>query len=514
MFGNQRNQRYKGKDQIQIDLQRTISSNIEKNLEDIQQVYTFPSNQDFKIRPVYISAIKQKAIICYIDGIVNESLIEEQVIRPLQTYQNVEINDIVVDLCEKVIEPRNVKVVNKLDDVIRAINVGFSALLINGIDQVILLPSGSYHQRSVDIPRNETVVSGPHEAFIENGQINRSLIRKQLRSEHLVSESIIIGTETHSDISMMYMKNIVDLDLVEAVRKRINEIKIDNVQDLGLLEQHLEERPYSLVPTVLLTERPDRAVSFLLEGHVVLIHNYSPFALVVPVTFWDLFHTSEDSYLRLTYGNFIRMLRMTAILIAISLSPLYVALANYHNEMIPTDLMFAIAGTRETIPLPAVVEIFLMEFAFELIREAGVRVPSPMGQMIGIVGALILGQAAVQANVVSPILIIVVALGGVASFAIPNNNLGYMIRISKFILFFFAAFLGLYGLALSVVLYLAYLISIKSFDVPFLAPVAPFFKGPRDAFFRTVIWKDWNRPSHLNPKNKKRADKPEGNQRQ
>ena len=276
----------------------------------------------------------------------------------------------------------------------------------------------------------------------------------------------------------------------------------------------MEERPYSLVPTVLLTERPDRAVSFLLEGHVILIHNYSPFALVVPVTFWDLFHTSEDSYLRLTYGNFIRMLRMTAILIAISLSPLYVALANYHNEMIPTDLMFAIAGTRETIPLPAVVEIFLMDFAFELIREAGVRVPSPMGQLIGLVGALILVQAAVQANVVSPRLIIGVALGGVASCAIPNNNLGYMIRISKFILFFFAAFLGLYGLALSVVLYLAYLISIKSFDVPFLAPVAPFFKGPRDAFFRTVIWKDWNRPSHLNPKNKKRADKPEGNQRQ
>ena len=377
-----------------------------------------------------------------------------------------------------------------------------------------MLNTVGFKFRSVTQPTNEMVVRGPHEAFTEASNINRSLIRKTLRSEHLVSDNITVGKQTHSDISVLYMKNIVDPKLVSEVKQRIQQIDKDNLQEIGLLEQHIEERPYSLVPSVLTTERPDRVVSFLLEGHVAILHSSSSTALVVPATFWDLFHASEDSYLRWGYSFFIRSLRMMALFLALLFSPIYIAISNFHHEMLPTDLLFAIAGTREVVPFPAVVEIYLMEFSFELIREAGLRVPSPMGQMIGIVGALILGQAAVQANVISPILIIVVATGGVASFAIPSNSLGYMIRISKFVFLFFASTFGLLGLGLVIVLYLSYLVSIKSFGVPFLAPYAPNYKGSSDLVYRPPVWKEWLRPLHLNPINKQRAKQPKGNQRQ
>jgi len=492
----------------------SISSNIYQNFQNIKEIYSYPENQDFIIRQIYISCIKREAMICYLDGLIDQEILEKQVIQPLQ--QNIQdgIVDILTDLSKKVIQSKSIKITRKMQDVVRFINSGQGVLVIDGIDQAIILAITSYSQRTVERPQNEHVITGPQEAFIENGQTNRSLIRKQLRTEHLMSENVTVGTETHSEISIMYMKNIVDPDLLKDVKNRINEIDKDNVQDIGLLEQHIEERPFSLVPSVLLTERPDRVVSFLLEGHIALVHTNSPNVLILPVTFWGLFHTSEDSYLRLMYGMFIRILRLLAVIIALLISPFYIALANYHHEMIPTDLLFAISGTRELVPLPAIVELFAMELAFEIIREAGLRVPSPMGQMIGIVGALILGQAAVQANVVSPIMIIVISLGGVASFAIPSNSLGYMIRISKFIYILFAGTLGLMGLAFIIVLFLTYLLSYKSFGVPFFAPLAPNYKGSHDMIYRPPVWLEWLRPLHMNPKDKQRAKKPKGNNRQ
>src|SRR5213079_609143 len=235
--------------------------------------------------------------------------------------------------------------------------------------------------------------------------------------------------------------------------------------------QYLEERPRSLFPTILYTERPDRAASFIEEGHIVLLMTNSPSCLILPATFWAILHSPEDHYLRTPYGNFIRVLRFFALFVAMFASSFYIAITNFHVGMIPPDLLMAVAGTRERVPFPSIIEILMMEMAFELIREAGLRVPSPIGPTIGIVGALILGQAAVQANIISPIVIIVIALSGLSSFIISDVSMNFAIRMSRFLFIFAAGFLGVYGAVALFVTSLFYIVSLKSFGTPYFAPM-------------------------------------------
>lgn len=315
-------------------------------------------------------------------------------------------------------------------------------------------------------------------------------------------------------VNLMYLKNIVDPGLVESVKQRISQIEAIGTDHLSVLEQHIEERPYSLIPSALLTERPDRACAFINEAHVVLLMESSPYALVVPVTFWSLFHTPEDMYQRWAYGNFIRIVRLVAVLVALLTPSIYIAASNFHLEMIQSDLLLSIAGTRERVPFPAVVEVLLMECTFELLREAGVRIPTTIGPTIGIVGALILGQAAVDADIISPILVIIVAITGLSSFAIPNISFSFIIRILRFAFFFAASVIGLYGIALLMTACIAYLASFKSFGVPFLAPMAPHYRSSKDLILRPPVWKQWLRPFHVHPQDKVRKNKPEGNSNQ
>ena len=255
-----------------------------------------------------------------------------------------------------------------------------------------------------------------------------------------------------------------------------------------------------MFPTLLYTERPDRAVSFIEEGHIALLMENSPASLVLPTTFWALFHSPEDHYLRTPYGNFIRLLRIIALLIALFTSSLYIAITNFHVGMIPPDLLMAIAGSRERVPFPSVIEVLSMEIAFELIREAGLRVPSPIGPTIGIVGALILGQAAVQANIISPIVIIVIALSGLSSFIVSDVSMNFAIRMTRFLFIFSAAFIGIYGVTALFIAGLFYLVSLKSFGTPYFAPMTPHSYSSKDFIFRHVPSKEIFRPGYLKTK--------------
>lgn len=266
------------------------------------------------------------------------------------------------------------------------------------------------------------------------------------------------------------------------------------------MEQYLEERPRSLFPTLLYTERPDRAAAFIEEGHIALLMANSPSCLILPATFWSIFHSPEDHYLRTPHGNFIRILRIIAMFIAFFTSSFYIAVTNFHVGMIPPDLLMAIAGSRERVPFPSIIEILIMELAFELIREAGLRVPSPIGPTIGIVGALILGQAAVQANIISPIVIIVIALSGLSSFIIIDTSLNFALRMSRFLFIFAAGFIGIYGSTVLFVIGLFYLVSLKSFGTPFFAPMTPHTSSSKDLLIRHVPLKERFRPGYVKPK--------------
>ncbi|ERN54585.1 spore germination protein [Alkalihalophilus marmarensis] len=266
----------------------------------------------------------------------------------------------------------------------------------------------------------------------------------------------------------------------------------------------LAKYTYSLLPSVLYTERPDRTAAYIDDGYIAIIMENSPAALILPVTFWSFFHSPEDHYSRLLYGNFSRLIRLLAVFITLFISSFYIAVTNFHEEMIPIDLLLAIAGAREQLPFPLVFEIVMMEFAFELIREAGLRIPSPLGPTIGIVGALILGQAAVEANVISPIVVIVVALSGLSSFAIADVSLNYTIRMIRFVFIFAAATYGIFGIIGAFILCLMYAAAARSFGVPFLSPLSPHFRSGNDTVFRGPVTKEIFRPGQIHPRDMKK----------
>jgi spore germination protein KA len=476
----------------------TINPDLYKTLDIFKDIYSFQDNQDVEIRNIHISSLDKPAAILYIDTITDVKVIEEHIITPLLSHHDVskDISDIIT--------VKSFKTKKVIKEALIEINKGNAALFIEGENEVYLLDVSQFEGRNVEKPENENVVKGPKEAFNEKASTNISLIRKKIKNENLVVESLSISVRSKNELYILYIKDLVDEKMLQNLKNRVNSLDVDAIQNLSLLEQQIEERKYSIFPTILYTERPDRATSFLEDGHIVLLMNNSPDSLVLPATFWSFYHNSEDHYLRFPYGNFTRVLRFLALFITLFTSALYVAVVTFHSEMIPPDLLLAIASSREKVPLPAAIEVVIMEIAFELIREAGIRVPSPIGPTIGIVGALILGQAAVQANIVSPIVVIVVALGGLCSFAIGDISLNFAIRISRFLLLISASLFGLYGITAIFTAGMFYMVSIKSFGVPYLSPMTPNYVSSGDTVFRKILSNEVFRPGYVKPKDVKK----------
>ncbi|WP_284036082.1 spore germination protein [Neobacillus sp. 114] len=494
---------YEQSNQQRIHLkEQDISSHYEQNLETFKSIFSIPKNFDVKIHEFTIRALNRRAFVLYICTMVDNEQIWKNIFRPL--FENEEPISDIQDIVTFPIE----RISTQIGDITETVTCGITALFIDGDAQCYLFETTEVQGRSIEKSDNEVIVRGAKEAFNEKLVDNISLIRKKIKNENLIIEAHVVSKRSRNDVLIVYEQDLVNDELLKTIKDKLESLNTDSIIDLSVLEQYLEERPRSLFPTILNTERPDRAVSFIEEGHIVLLMSNSPNCLVLPATFWALFHSPEDHYLRTPYGNFIRLLRFMALFISIFSSSFYIAITNYHVGMIPPDLLMAMAGTRERVPFPSIIEILMMELAFELIREAGLRVPSPIGPTIGIVGALILGQAAVQANIISPIVIIVIALSGLSSFIISDTSMNFAIRLSRFLFIFAAGFMGIYGMGALIVLGLFYLVSIKSFGVPYFAPMTPHFSSGRDLIIRPVPMKQRLRPGYLKPKDmvKQRRD--------
>lgn len=487
-----------------------LSQDLNTNLNKIKDIFVYPANRDFIFRELHIKSVNRDAVIFFLYGMVKEEIVEEHVIEPLlvETLSSAPNEDLGSTLMKRIIQGKNVKKVENYKILTDEILMGNTLLLIQGYNKAISIGTTGYEHRAVEKPTNENTLKGPKEAFTESEQANRSLVRKALRHEKLVSESVRIGERAIDDVYVMYVKGLANQNLIDEVKRRINEVNVSSIQSLSLLEQYLEDRTYSIIPTILSTERPDRVVSFLLEGYVAIFMDGSPCALIAPVTFFSFFHNPEDQYQRWLYGNFIRLIRIISIFVALFTPGLYIAVSSYHIDMIPTDLVLAIAASREQLPFPAIIEVIIMELSFELLREAGVRIPTPIGPTIGIVGALILGQAAVQANVVSPILVIIVAITGLGSFAIPELSLSFIVRIGRFAFFAAGAFMGFYGVAACLTMSIAYISTVKSFGIPWLSPLSPHYRSSKDLFALPPVWKQWLRPQFLSPQDSIRRQIP------
>ncbi len=303
------------------------------------------------------------------------------------------------------------------------------------------------------------------------------------------------------------MQNIANYNLVSEVKYRLNNLEIDSIESSGQLEQLIEEGNSYGIPQVLATERPDKCAKSLYQGRVVVLLNGNPYALIMPAVAMDFLTSPEDTNLKSNFGNFLRFLRIIATAITLLLPGIYIAITNFHQELLPTELLFSILSSRENVPFPVIVELLIMELSFELIREAGIRIPSPIGSTIGIVGGLIIGEAAVSAHIVSPILVIIVAITGIASFAIPDFAFGFHLRTFRFIFIFLGAFTGFLGIGVGIFAYISILCNIKSFGVSFMAPFSPASLGNNTGYVVPPTWKQESRNSFLSPQKINRQNK-------
>ncbi|MCX7920547.1 MAG: spore germination protein [Clostridia bacterium] len=489
-----------------------VSNDLNCNIEAIKKAFGIPNNTDIIIREFKI-AKKVSAFIVYIDGMVDRTFVSDFVLRPLMHTQNFEgyfegqAPESLVDyITNNVVSVHEIGEMKDLNKIYFKIMSGDTALFTDGSDTCLIISTRGYEKRSVEKPLTENVVMGSQEGFTENLRTNLTLIRKIIKNKNLITETIQVGKSNQSNVGIMYMNDIANQEIVSEVKKRLSSIDADFVIGNGMVGQFIEDNPFMLFPQALTTERPDRVASFLMDGKVAIVSEGAPFAEIVPITFYHLLQTSEDSMLRWQYGTFLRLVRIFGVLVASLLPGMYVALTLFHQEMIPTELLMSIARSKEEVPFPTIIEILLLEVSFELIREGGIRIPGVIGQTLGIIGALILGQAAVAAGLVSPILIIIVAVTGLGSFAIPNYPMGLGIRVIRFLFIFYAAILGFYGISLALFLTACIACSMKSFGVPFFSPVAPKTKSNPDLVVRQPIWRQKERSDYLNTQNKKRQD--------
>ena len=510
---------------------KKISPNISTNLDYMKIKYNLLINSDVIIREFTLNAKGNQycAFLIYIDGMVDSELMDKFILEPLMlrnknnssavpkkvisesTKNNVTIRKIkklnLADYLMNCLIPQNtIKQVSEFKKAISGINSGNCALFVDTLNIAFDIEVKGFKQRNIDTPNNEIVIKGPHEAFVENIRTNTSLLRRFINNENLIIENIEIGQITQTKCVLCYMKDITNNDLIAEVRFRLNNLSIDSLLSAGQLEQLIVDSNDLSIPQVLSTERPDKAISYLLDGKVIIIVNGTPYALIVPTIIEDFLSSPDDKNLKTTFSNFLKGLRFFAAFITLLLPGLYVAITSFHQEILPTELLFSILASRENVPFPVIVEIIVMELSFELIREAGLRVPTPIGPTIGIVGALVLGQAAVSAGIVSPILIIIVAITGISSFTIPDFSFGFHLRICRFAFIFLGYTAGFLGIALGLFVYISLLCDTTSFGVPYTTALSPISGGKGTSFLLPPIWKREYRASYLNTKRPKKQN--------
>ncbi len=483
-----------------------LSGNLAANLNMIRNA--LGNSMDLVIREFVMCGTR--VALVYINGIIDKGALRDNVLRALMVDTHTANpscsggNSLAAQVKENVLSIANVKESGKIDPILEGILGAGIVLLFDGDDTALILKLPAFETRSIEEPHTESVVRGPREGFIENLIINISMLRRKIKSPDLRLELVQVGRITKTDVCVAYIKGIVNPKIVDEVKKRLKRIDIDGVLESGYIEEFIEDAPFTIFPTVGNTEKPDRVAAQLLEGRVAIFTDGTPFVLTVPYLFLESVQTSEDYYSRHFSSSLFRTLRIFALIITTELPALYVAISAFNPEVLPTPLLLTMASSREGIPLPALGEVLVMGVIFEVLREAGVRLPRPVGQAVSIVGALVIGEAAVSAGLVSAPAVIVTALTGIASFVVPSQSDAQI--FIRFAFTIMAGFAGFFGLFLGFALVLTHLASLRSFGVPYLSPLAPLSKGDlRDTFTRFPWWAMTGRPRVIGWKNPRRT---------
>lgn len=499
-----------------------IYSQIDANLKYIKTKYNTLINSDIITREFTLNtgSKEYKAFILYIDGMVDSQILNDFVLKPLMLknkFCNNETSKIIVQKVKKsnianfiqdcLIPQNNIKQQSSFKDIFSGVNSGNCALFVDTLSVGFDIDVKGFKQRSISKPENEIVIKGPHEAFVENIRTNTTLLRRFTNNENLIIENTKVGKITQTNCAICYIKDIANDALVAETKYRLNNLEIDSLLSAGELEQLLTDTNSLGVPKILVSERPDYAVKSLLQGRVIILINGSPYALILPAILIDFLTSPEDTNLKPQFANFLKVVRIISSFFALLLPGLYIAITNFHREIIPTELLFSILSSRQSVPFPIIVEILIMEISFEIIREAGLRVPSPIGPTLGIVGALVLGQAAVSAAIVSPILIIIVAITGMSSFAIPDFTFSFHLRFFRFVFILLGFLAGFLGIGMGLFIYISSLCDLETFGVSYTIPYAPAVNSKNNGFMLSPIWKSEDRATYLATKKEKKQNK-------
>lgn len=469
---------------------------LEENIETLQRICGY--SRDVKVRRFYINRKIPGALI-FLENMIKDASIEEILRSLVIDTRKTEAWDKIQSLT-----PSAVKNLLTIDSIEETDNIGIlfskatlgnTIILIDGQSVAFVCATAGFKTRNITDPSAETTIQGPREGFVENICVNITLIRRQIRIPQLWIENFEIGKLTKTAIAFAYIKGLAREEMLAELRGRLNGIETDAVLGSAYVKEFITDQPFSVFPLMLRTERPDIVCAAILEGRVGLIVNGSPHVLILPAELPMFLQSPEDYYEDAIAGSFVRMLRWVAVFISILLPGFYVATVNFHQELLPTALLLRITSSREGVPFPVFAEILIMELLFEILREAGIRLPATIGPAISIVGALVLGEAAIRAGMVSPAVVIVIAMTAIAGFTTPVYSMSIAFRLTRFAFTLLAAVLGLFGVQFGLLLLIVHLCSLRSLGVPYMTPIAPFIiEDMKDNIFRLWVWARDTRP--------------------
>lgn len=485
------------------------------NVENIQS--HMGGSADLIVRVIQIGAGSLEIAILYIEGLTEEKSIHQFIMEPLMHHHDRqrissegEVDDDLLDrLKYSVLTVGQIHEVDRLETLAESLMNGCVVVIPDGYDSGFHISMAGWEQRAVSEPTNQTVIRGPKEAFTENIRVNTSLIRRIIKNPNLVVKNQKIGKVTNTNVSLMYIRGIADEKALDEVNRRLGTIDTDAILESGYIEEFIQDEPYTIFPTIQNTERPDAVAASLLEGRIAILIDGTPHVLLVPALFVQYFQSAEDYYQRADISTLIRILRYFSLFIATLVPALYIAITTFHQEMLPTSLLISLASQREGVPFPAFIEALIMEATYEILREAGVRMPRAVGQAVSIVGTLVIGQAAVDAGIISASMIIVVSITAISSYVIPEFDMSIAIRITRFIFMGLSAAFGMFGIFIGMIALLLHLSHLRSFGVPYMTPVGPIvLSDQKDTILRVPHPSMKTRPSmfgRFNPFRQRRA---------
>ncbi|WP_246333868.1 spore germination protein [Thermoactinomyces mirandus] len=490
-----------------------IARDLQTNLKYFKRLKEH--HADLVIRKFKIGGTDKNACVVYMNELVDKQVINNHILKMLmvdwpEAYSTENADSIspaaLFDFThDHILAVNNVKEGQSYSELLLAVLRGSTVLMIDGINTALILDTVNKKKKALGGSFSEVVVRGSNTAFIDTLEDNMALLRQNLVNPDLTFFELNVGRRTQCRVIIAYLNGLANPRLVEEVKNRIRKIDTDQILDSGYLEQFIEDNPLSPFPQLQNTERPDRVIAALNEGRVAILVDGSPYVLIAPVAFWMFLQSPEDYYERWIPGTLIRWLRYLAAFISLFLPSIYIAFTSFHYGLIPTELAISITATREGVPFPAFIEALFMEFAVEILREAGLRLPKTVGQTVSIVGGLVIGESAVRAGIASPIMVIVVAITAICSFAIPQYSAGISLRYLRFAVMSFAALIGLYGLVLFFLLMTIHLVRLESFGYPYLAPAAPVrVQDLKDLLFRAPLFRMKRRPQLLKPEDQVR----------